>query len=132
MAGYSGTPLHKKLGIREGMALYAIHPPRNYLQLLSIPAKFAKSPPKNGADFVHLFVKDAVALKRDLPRARAAIKPGGMIWVSWPKQAAKIETDVTGREVRDLALEGDLVDVKICAVSEIWSGLKLVVRRTLR
>ena len=132
MAGYSGTPLAKKLGIKPGMALYAIAAPKDYRALLGIDAKFAAKPPKGGADFVHLFVTSAAELDKQLPLARKAMKRDGMLWVSWYKKAAKIPTDVTEDAIRTRALKTDLVDVKVCAVSDVWSGLKLMVRKHLR
>ena len=132
MAGYSPKSLADKLGIKTGIALYAINAPKEYRALLGIDAKFAAKPPKDGADFVHLFVASQAELDRDLPAARKAMKPDGMLWVSWYKMAAKIPTDVTEDVIRNRALAGDLVDVKVCAVSDIWSGLKLVVRKHLR
>ena len=134
-AGYSGTPLAKKLGIKPGCAVLTIAAPREYRDWLApIPSdvSFLAKAPKAGADIVHLFVASLADLRRDLPKARAAIKPDGAIWVSWYKKSAKIPTDVTEDDVRRLALAGDLVDVKVCAVTEIWSGLKLVVRKHLR
>ena len=132
MAGYSSRSLADKLGIKSGMALYAIAAPKEYRALLGIAAKFATKPPKGGADFVHLFVACTAELDKLLPAARKAMKVDGMLWVSWYKQAAKIPTDVTEGVIRAKALAGDLVDVKVCAVSDIWSGLKLVVRKHLR
>lgn len=132
MAGYSPKSLADKLGIKPGMVLVPMHAPKDYRALLGIDAPFAAKPPKGAADFVHLFVTSRAELVNRLPLARNAIKPDGMIWVSWYKQAAKIPTDVTEGTIRDLALTGDLVDVKVCAVSDIWSGLKLVVRKHLR
>ena len=132
MAGYSETPLAKKLGIKPGMALYAIAAPKDYRALLGIDAPFAAKPPKGGADFVHLFVTSLAELDKQLPRARLAMKPDGMLWVSWYKKAAKIPTDVTEDLIRARALKTDLVDVKVCAVSDVWSGLKLMVRKHLR
>ncbi len=135
MAGYSGTPLAQKLGIKPGNAIVTMNAPADYAGLVApLPkdATIAAKPPKGDALFVHLFVASAADLERDLPRARKAIAPNGMIWVSWYKKAAKIPTDVTEDTIRNLALKGDLVDVKVCAVSDIWSGLKLVVRKTLR
>jgi hypothetical protein len=132
MAGYSQTPLFKKLGIKDGMVLFAINAPEDYGALLAVDVKFAATPPKGGADFVHLFVASQAELDKHLPKARQAMKADGMIWVSWYKQAAKIPTDVTEGVIRGRALAGDLVDVKVCAVSDIWSGLKLVVRKHLR
>lgn len=132
MAGYSQKSLADKLGIKPGMALYAIAAPKDYRALLGIAATFAPKPPKGGADFVHLFVTSLAELDEHLPAARKAMKPDGMLWVSWYKKAAKIPTDVTEDTIRGRALKTDLVDVKVCAVSDIWSGLKLVVRKHLR
>jgi hypothetical protein len=133
--GYSGTPLAKKLGFKAGSVAFTIAAPREYRDWLApIPkdVTFAAKPPKDGGDIVHLFVASLADLNRDLPKARAAMKADGTLWVSWYKKAAKIPTDVTEDEVRRLALAIDLVDVKVCAVTDIWSGLKLVVRKHLR
>jgi hypothetical protein len=132
VVGYSPRSLTEKLGIKAGMALYAIAPPKDYATLLEVPAKFATKPPKGGADFVHLFVTSLAELNKQLPLARKAMKVDGMLWVSWYKKAAKIPTDVTEDLIRNRALETDLVDVKVCAVSDVWSGLKLMVRKHLR
>jgi hypothetical protein len=134
-AGYSGTPLAKKLGISAGSVVLTIAAPPEYRDWLAPVPKdvsFVAKAPKAGADVVHLFAVSLTDLKRDLPKARAAMKADGAIWVSWYKKAAKIPTDVTEDAVRRLALATDLVDVKVCAVTEIWSGLKLVVRKHLR
>jgi hypothetical protein len=132
MAGYSPKSLAAKLGIKEGMALYAIAAPKDYRALLDIEAPIATRPPKAGADFVHLFVTSLAELDKQLLLARKAMKPDGMLWVSWYKKTAKIPTDVTEDLIRGRALKTDLVDVKVCAVSDIWSGLKLVIRKHLR
>ncbi len=129
MAGYSPRSLAEKLGIKEGMVLYAMAAPKDYAALLEIPAKFPAKPPKDGADFVHLFVTNLAELDKQLPLARKAMTPDGMLWVSWTKKAAKIPTDVTEDVIRARALKTDLVDVKVCAVSDVWSGLKLMVRQ---
>ena len=134
-AGYSGTPLAKKLGIKSGSVIFTIAAPREYrdwLKPLPDDVAFVAKPPKSGSDVVHLFVTSLAELKRELPKARKAMKSDGALWVSWYKKAAKIPTDVTEDEVRRLALSTDLVDVKVCAVTDIWSGLKLVVRKHLR
>jgi hypothetical protein len=123
MAGYSGTPLKQKLGIKDTSRVLAIGAPRGYAF-----ATVAKGP----ADIVHLFVKSLAELDKHLPRARKAMTIDGAIWVSWYKKAAKIPTDVTEGVIRARALATDLVDVKVCAVDEQWSGLKLVVRKALR
>ena len=132
MAGYSPKSLAAKLGIKDGMALYAIAAPKDYAALLEVPVKIAARPPKDGADFVHLFITSLAELDKQLPLARKAMKPDGMLWVSWYKKAAKIPTDVTEDLIRARALKTDLVDVKVCAVSDVWSGLKLMVRKHLR
>ncbi|HJW42078.1 MAG TPA: hypothetical protein VJ476_12730 [Rhizomicrobium sp.] len=132
MAGYSGTPLDRKLGLKLGMSALPLNAPKNYRALVGGDANFVTKVPKGGADFVHLFVASCVELDRLLPRARQAMKTDGMLWVSWYKKAAKIPTDVTEDTIRNRALKGDLVDVKVCAVDETWSGLKLVVRKHLR
>lgn len=135
MAGYSGTPLANKLGIKPGTVVFALNAPKDYARLIApLPAgaSIKVTPPKGGAALVHLFVTSEAELKKQLPAARKAMTIDGAIWVSWYKKSAKIPTDVTEDTIRDLALKGDLVDVKVCAVSDIWSGLKLVVRKTLR
>jgi hypothetical protein len=135
MAGYSGTPLARKLGIKPGIKVLAINAPKDYRALLApLPddVGIASKPNKAGADIVHLFVTSAAEFERDLPKARAAITIDGAIWVSWYKKSAKIPTDVTEDIIRNRALKTDLVDVKVCAVSDVWSGLKLVVRKHLR
>lgn len=134
-AGYSGTPLAKKLGIKPGSTVYPISAPAAYREWLDpIPdgVTFTSKSPKAAADVVHLFVASLKELEAGLPKARAAMTQDGAIWVSWYKKAAKIPTDVTEDEVRRRALKTDLVDVKVCAVTDIWSGLKLVVRKHLR
>jgi hypothetical protein len=135
MPGYSGTPLVQKLGIRPGMSILAIDAPKDYAAILgSLPAGTSVVTKANpgAAEIVHLFVPSLAALEKQLPQARKAMTPDGAIWVSWYKKAAKIETDVTEDAIRARALKTDLVDVKVCAVTDIWSGLKLVVRKHLR
>jgi Protein of unknown function (DUF3052) len=134
-AGYSGTPLAKKLGVKPGSKILAVNAPKDYRALLEpLPegARIAAKPSKGGVDVVHVFATSLAQLQRELPRARAAMKIDGAIWVSWYKKSARIPTDVTEDEIRNRALKTDLVDVKVCAVSEEWSGLKLVVRKHLR
>jgi len=130
MAGYSGTPLVKKLGLKAGSRVYVEGAPENYLTLLgTLPEGTTIVPRLNGkVGAVHLFTTDAAQLARKLAAYRERIAEDGMIWVSWPKKAAKVETDVTEDVVREAALPLGLVDVKVCAVDEVWSGLKLVIR----
>jgi hypothetical protein len=134
MAGYSGTPLAKKLGIRPHDKVCATGAPDNYRELLEpLPeaVTFTKTP-GTATNLAHLFVTRAAELARSLPRLRARLAPSAIVWVSWPKQASKRPTDVTEDTVRRLALPLGFVDVKVCAVDEVWSGLKLVVRKELR
>ncbi len=130
-AGYSGTPLIRKLGIKEGFKVSVINPPSNYWRLLGrLPAdvELLKKSSKPRLDFVHVFATDATSLKRQLKTVRNKIVPKGMIWVSWPKKVSRVPTDLDGNVIRDLAFQNRLVDVKVCAVDETWSGLKLVIR----
>jgi hypothetical protein len=126
--GYSGTPLSKKLGIKPGFDMALINAPENYVDLLTdLPAglQIATEVSKE-YDLIHLFVKNQPEYLNRLPLLKNQIKQNGMIWVSWPKKASKILTDITEDIIRTKALQNGLVDVKVCAVDEIWSGLKLV------
>jgi hypothetical protein len=105
---------------------------REWLAPLPGDVVFEQQAGKSNCDIVHLFVESFAALRRTLPKARRTITPAGAIWVSWHKKSSGIPTDVTEDIVRGLALETDLVDVKVCAVTDIWSGLKLVIRKHLR
>jgi hypothetical protein len=129
-AGYSGTPLVKKLGIKENFKIRAIGAPSNYFELLGgLPEGVTALKKKSSeTDFIHLFVKALSELKAQLPHIKNEIKKNGTIWISWYKKSAGIATDVTEDKIRDIALKEGLVDVKVCAVDEIWSGLKLVYR----
>lgn len=128
-AGYSGTPLAKKLGIKSGFVVKLVNAPENYFDLFSdLPDDFVLSDdttePK---DFIHFFTKSEVEYLEKLPVLKAQLQPDGMIWASWPKKSAKILTDITEEKIRNFALENGLVDIKVCAVDETWSGLKLVI-----
>lgn len=142
-AGYSGTPLLKKLGYDKlaqkggrGLFIGADAAPaelrgfKGFAELKSIAS--AKTPPAGPFDAIHYFETDAAALEAALPLLRARLQPDGMIWVSWPKKASKIPTTVTEDVIRRRALAGGLVDVKVCAVDAVWSGLKLVIPLKLR
>lgn len=134
MAGYSPTPLAKKLGIKEGCRVRVTGAPSDYRTLLEpIPndAHISNRITK-GIDIWHFFTASASELKRALPRMMKAIHPNGMIWISWPKKSSGVPSTVTEDTIRDLALPLGLVDIKVCAVDETWSGLKLVVRRERR
>jgi len=135
MAGYSGTPLWKKLGYKSGVSAYVEGEPSNYISLLTLPADVVVTwlpRAKSDIEFVHLFATSASQLKSKLESVRKRIVPGGVIWVSWPKKSSGVTSDITEDTIRDLALPMGLVDVKVCAVDEVWSGLKLVIRRTER
>ncbi len=132
--GYSGTLLAKKLGIVEGAVVATIGAPRGYAALVApLPkgAKITAKLPKKPA-FTHVFSKSRVELARRLELLRKRITQNGVVWVSWPKKSAKIDTDITEDTIRAVALPLGFVDVKVCAVDEIWSGLKLVIRKELR
>jgi len=133
-AGYSGTPLVRKLGFRAGSRVYLIHPPRGYRELLGSDAgeiEFSESL-RGPYEFVHLFVTRRSELVERLDRLRERVLDQGVVWVSWPKKTAGIATDVTDHVIREVALPLGFVDVKVCAVDQVWSGLKLVVRLSER
>ncbi|MCE2471924.1 MAG: DUF3052 domain-containing protein [Anaerolineae bacterium] len=134
-AGYSGRPLVKKLGIKSGFRLALLGAPADYLELLGeLPADATIDRELAGADydFVQAFYVWRADYEADFPRLKAAIRKSGMIWISWYKKAAKMPTDISEDVVRDVALAGGLVDVKVAAIDAQWSGLKLVYRRVDR
>lgn len=133
-AGYSGTPLAKKLGIVAGTLVHGIDPPSNYKALLApLPngVVFAERISQQ-VDVVHLFATQRAALAKQLAALRKKLRTDAALWVSWPKKAAKQSTDITEDVIRELALPLGFVDIKVCAVDATWSGLKLVVRKELR
>ena len=134
MAGYSKTPLVKKLGIKPGFRVKTVNAPSNYRKLVSpLPDDVVLSARlRADVDMVHLFIDRRAGLPAKLDKALDTIVDNGMIWVSWPKRASGVKTDVSEGDIRRAALETVLVDVKVCAVDEIWSGLKLVIRRNHR
>lgn len=129
MAGYSGTPLAKKLGIKDGFSIRVINAPDYYFGLFtSMPENVRVHKAKGKqTDVIHIFTLSQKELIKQLPLLKKEIAMDGMIWVSWPKKAAKVATDITEDFIRDCALQTGLVDVKVCAVDDIWSGLKLVI-----
>jgi hypothetical protein len=133
-AGYSRTPLAKKLGIREGFKLLPINAPADYLQLLEpLPENLVLlDSAESDVDLAHLFTNSRDELFGNLAALRHLIKRDGTIWVSWYKKAAKLPTEITEENVREAAFPLGLVDVKVCAVDDKWSGLKLVIRREFR
>jgi hypothetical protein len=134
MAGYSGTPLAQKLGIKPAMTVIAIGEPANYRKLLGKAANDIKLSErvKDNSPFVHFFTTRRSELEEQLTRLRRKIADTGTVWVSWPKKSAGVTTDVTEDVIRAVALPLGFVDVKVCAVDETWSGLKLMVRRENR
>jgi hypothetical protein len=132
--GYSGTPLIKKLGIKPGHKLLLINKPDNYFDLLAVDVSRQLCEKNKTPDFIHLFVKNNKEFENEMKRLSPIIKknPNIIIWISWYKKSAGIITDVTEDVIRNYALKNNLVDVKVCAVSEIWSGLKLIVPLKLR
>jgi hypothetical protein len=133
-AGYSGTPLAKKLGIKDGMRLTALNAPEGYESWLEgLPSKASISTRVTApAAAVHLFETKQSSLARQLTSLRAKLQQGGFVWVSWPKRTSGVATDITEDVIRDVALPLGFVDIKVCAVSDVWSGLKLVIRRSER
>ena len=125
-AGYSGTPLPKKLGMLPGTTVFFDG------GALDIPDIVPAKRLGRDVDIVHLFTKSAAELRKKLADYRKHLRDDATVWVSWPKKASKVPTDITEDVIRDVALPLGLVDVKVCAVDEIWSGLKLVVRKALR
>ena len=133
-AGYSGTPLARKLGIVAGCVVAAPGAPPDYRSLLEpLPASVRFVDAVDAAcDLVHLFTTERAALQRVLPHYRTTLRGEAAVWVSWPKKASRMPTDVDENVVREIALPLGFVDVKVCAVDAVWSGLKLVVRKNLR
>jgi len=133
-AGYSGTPLAKKLGIKEGFSVVGVNAPDNFFELLEPLPDLVEihSSPHSAVDLVHFFTNDRDELFRGLADQRNWIKQNGSIWVSWYKKAARLPTEITEDTVREAAFPLGLVDIKVCAVDEKWSGLKLVIRKENR
>ncbi|MDB5227702.1 MAG: hypothetical protein JWN78_1895 [Bacteroidota bacterium] len=128
-ADYSETPLAKKLGIKDGFRIRLINEPSNYFNLFAdLPGKLTIARNnKNKADFIHLFTKELKEVEKQIPLLKNEIESNGIIWISWPKKASKVPTDITEDMIRKIVLENGLVDIKVCAVDETWSGLKLVI-----
>ncbi|MGE0180147.1 MAG: hypothetical protein AB7O91_10060 [Sphingomonas sp.] len=133
--GYSGTPLARKLSLKDGMRIWREDMPdavrdeieREGLALLHLAS------PAAPIDAAHIFVTKQADMERRLARLRPLLAPAGFIWVSWPKKASKVPTDITEDRIRDAILPaGDLVDVKVCAIDSVWSGLKLMIRKARR
>ena len=132
--GYSGKPLSTKLGVRPGMSLVVLDAPPDYDALMvDLPADVRTRRRLSGRpDIVLVFTTRRTELERRLPALITAIAPAGVVWVCWPKRSSGVPTDMTEDVIRDVVLPSGLVDVKVCAVSDVWSGLKLVIRRERR
>ena len=132
--GYSGTPLADKLGLQPGMRAWFHNMPAGVRAEIDPAGRNVEEQPtaSAGLQCAHIFVTERAALQREVEALRQLIAPNGFIWVSWPKKAAKVETDITEDVIREVALPTGLVDIKVCAIDETWSGLKLVIRKELR
>ena len=129
-SGYSGTPLGRKLGIKPGYKIKLIHEPEHYFDLFTdwpddVQVINDETSLKN---IIHYFTTSVQEFKQDILHLRKQMEQNGMIWISWPKKSSKVQTDINENLIRDMALENGLVDVKVCAIDENWSGLKLVIR----
>ncbi|MEP6818177.1 MAG: DUF3052 domain-containing protein [bacterium] len=131
MAGYSGTPLVKKLGFREGFRAGLVNPPKGFQsELTPMPndVSISVGTLTKPLDLIILFADSQKALKKDFPRLARKLSPTGMLWIAWPKKASGVATDLSDNHVRAIGLDAGLVDVKVCAVNDVWSGLKFVYR----
>lgn len=132
-AGYSGTPLAKKLGFKSGMRVWSDGMPASVAAEIGETGTVLLPAPEAPIDAAHIFVTDYADMDAKLRALRPLLAPAGFIWVSWPKRASKVPTDITEDRIRDAILpDTDLVDVKVCAVDSVWSGLKLMIRRSAR
>ena len=128
MAGYSGTPLPKKLGIMPGFRIAFLDLPKDVEAELKSALKDCPVADKAPIDFAMIFVRSAAELKKQFSVMAKKLAPDGMLWVSWPKKISGVKTDLDENVVRKIGLDAGLVDIKVCAVTEIWSGLKFVIR----
>jgi hypothetical protein len=127
MSGYSGTPLIKKLGIKSGFNTVFVNAPSGFASGFNLPADvFSNS--RKPLDFALLFVRSEKELQQRFSKLAGKLKPNGMFWVSWPKKSSGVETDLSFTNVQAIGLAAGLVDVKVCAINETWSGLKFVYR----
>lgn len=134
ISGYSGTPLAKKLSLKDGMRVWRDGMPESVSEEISAAGLSLQllDAPEAPIDAAHVFVTSRGALEASLHQLMPLLAPDGMIWVSWPKKASKVPTDITENVIRDVALPMHLVDVRVCSVDDIWSGLKLVIRKEHR
>lgn len=130
-SGYSGTPLGKKLGVKDGQVSWRLAMPDSVAAEIEATPRLLDAPAP-GLEMAHVFTTRRAELEAVLRRLRTLIDPAGMVWVSWPKKASKVDTDISEDVIRTVALPMGFVDVKVCAVDAVWSGLKLVIRKELR
>jgi hypothetical protein len=128
MPGYSGTPLPKKLGIKAGFRAHLANAPAEVCAELSRALSECSIVNQGALDFVMVFTRSRTELTKEFSRLAKVLAPAGMLWVSWPKKSSGVTTDLDGNAVREIGLHAGLVDVKVCAVTEVWSGLKFVRR----
>jgi hypothetical protein len=131
-AGYSGRPLAAKLGLKPGQRVWRDGMPANVAAEIGDTGAGLLDAPATPLDVAHIFRTDRAALTDDLARLKPMLAPSGFIWVSWPKKASKVSTDIDENVIREICLPMGLVDVKVCAVDAIWSGLKLMIRKSQR
>lgn len=124
MAGYSKTTLDKKLGLKMGITALVINPPAGYLEGLDLSI----SSEKKDLEFVQIFTTSKKELEKEFPKLKQALVKDGTLWVSWPKRASGVETDLDENKIREVGLKSGLVDIKVIAIDEVWSGLKFVYR----
>ncbi|WP_417620427.1 hypothetical protein [Parasphingorhabdus sp.] len=132
--GYSAAPLAKKLSLKDGMRAWFLDMPDSVRAEIEEHGLVLSEEelPTPGLNAAHIFVTDRSKLEQHLTTLRDMIDPAGQVWVSWPKKASKVETDITEDTIREVALPMGFVDIKVCAVDMVWSGLKLVIRKKLR
>lgn len=135
--GYSGTPLARKLGLADGQAAALLGVPETIGEIhgfdgFASAVRALPETPQRAFDYVHLFATERAALEAVAPTLFSVLMPSGMVWISWPKKSSRVPTDITEDVLREVLLPTGLVDVKVCAVDEIWSGLKFVIRKELR
>ncbi len=131
-AGYSGAPLAKKLSLKDGLSVWFHAMPTSVREDIGGVALDERAAPEAGLQVAHIFVTERAELERLLTDLRTLIDPAGFVWVSWPKKASKVPTDITEDVIRTICLPMGWVDVKVCAVDDVWSGLKLMIRKELR
>jgi hypothetical protein len=133
VAGYSKRSLVEKLGIKAGQAVLFLNAPENYFEILGLPQNLTpgglKPPGAAALDFIQFFTTQRAELEKHFPDLKKSLAPDGALWISWPKGSSKVKTDLNENIVREIGLKNHLVDVKVCAVDEVWSGLKFVYRR---